>query len=161
MHRNGYQGRKFHREKDQRESLLEGLAEALIIHESIQTTITKAKEIRPIVEKLITRAKIGGLANRRYIIRKLQTKSSAHKLIDELAPKLSSRNSGYLRISKTVLRRGDNTQMARISFIFDQAIEESKQDIKEDSKENEDQVKNTKATTNNKKSSTTKKGNEK
>lgn len=119
MHRHGYQGKKFHRETDQRRALIQGLAEALIIHESIETTLPKAKEIRPYVEKLITKAKIGDLHNRRLIIGSLQTISTAHKLVDEIAPKLTARNSGYLRITRTSLRRGDNAQLARISFVDD------------------------------------------
>jgi large subunit ribosomal protein L17 len=119
MHRHGYKGRKFHRERDQREALIESLAEALIIHESIETTLPKAKELVPYVEKLITKAKKGDLHNRRQIISHLQTVSSAHKLVDEIAPKLSGRNSGHLRIERTVMRRGDNAQMARVSFVDD------------------------------------------
>lgn len=119
MHRHGYKGRKFHRERDQREALIESLAEALIIHESIETTLPKAKELVPYVEKLITKAKKGDLHNRRQIISHLQTVSSAHKLVDEIAPKLTGRDSGHLRIERTVSRRGDNAQMARVSFVDD------------------------------------------
>ncbi len=119
MHRHGYKGRKFNRERDQREALLQSLAESLIIHESIETTLTKAKEIAPIVEKLITKSKIGDLHNRRQIIAQLQTVGTAHKLIDEIAPKLKNRNSGHLRIERTKLRRGDNAQLARVSFVDD------------------------------------------
>lgn len=121
MHRHGYKGRKFHRERDQREALIESLAEALIIHESIETTLPKAKELVPYVEKLITKAKKGDLHNRRLIISNLQTISSAHKLVDEIAPKLAGRDSGHLRIERTELRRGDNAQMARVSFVDDLA----------------------------------------
>src|ERR1700733_5311353 len=117
MHRRGYQGTKFHRERDQREALIKSLAEALIIHESIETTLPKAKEIVPYVEKLITKAKKGDLHNRRQVIQGLQTIASAHKLVDEIAPKLGARNSGHLRITKTVARRGDNAQLAKVSFV--------------------------------------------
>lgn len=121
MHRHGYKGRKFHRERDQRRALIKGLADSLIKYESIETTLPKAKEIVPYVEKLITKAKVGDLHNRRLIISNLQTVASAHKLVDEIAPKLKNRNSGHLRIEKTVLRRGDNAQLARISFVDDLA----------------------------------------
>ena len=67
MHRHGYQGRKFHRERDQREALIKSLAEALITHESIETTLPKAKEVVPYVEKLITKAKKGDLHNRQGV----------------------------------------------------------------------------------------------
>lgn len=119
MHRHGYQGRKFHRERDQREALLKGLADSLVKYESIETTLPKAKEIVPYVEKLITKAKKGDLHNRRQIIAALQTLESAHKLVDEIAPKLGGRDSGHLRIVRTRVRRGDNTQLARVSFVDD------------------------------------------
>src|SRR6202012_4889184 len=119
MHRHGYKGTKFHRERDQREALIKGLAESLIIHESIETTLPKAKEVVPYVEKLITKAKKGDLHNRRQIVSSLQTIESAHKLVDEIAPKLGGRVSGHLRIEKTRLRRGDQAQLARVSFVDD------------------------------------------
>lgn len=119
MHRHGYKGRKFGRERDQREALIKGLADSLVIHESIETTLEKAKEIVPYVEKLITKAKKGDLHNRRQVIAGLHTVSSAHKLVDEIAPKLSGRDSGHLRIERTRTRRGDNAQLARVSFVDD------------------------------------------
>jgi large subunit ribosomal protein L17 len=118
MHRHGYKGRKFGRERDQREALIKSLAESLIIHESIETTLEKAKDLRPYVEKLVTKAIKGGLHNRRQIIKSLQTLEAAHKLVDDIAPKIK-RDSGYLRIVKTTTRRGDNAQLARISFVDD------------------------------------------
>jgi large subunit ribosomal protein L17 len=119
MHRHGYQGRKLHRERDEREALIKGLADSLIKYESIETTLLKAKEVVPYVEKLITKAKKGDLHNRRQVISGLQTLASAHKLVDEIAPKLSGRVSGHLRIEKTGFRRGDNAPLARISFVDD------------------------------------------
>jgi large subunit ribosomal protein L17 len=119
MHRHGYKGTKFHRERDQREALIKGLAESLIIHESIETTLPKAKAVVPYVEKLITKAKKGDLHNRRQVISSLQTISTAHKLVDEIAPKLGKRDSGYFRIKRTTLRRGDNAELARVSFVDD------------------------------------------
>lgn len=119
MHRHGYQGRKLHRERDQREALVSGLADSLVKYESIETTLPKAKEVVPYVEKLITKAKKGDLHNRRQVISALQTVASAHKLVDEIAPKLQGRTSGHLRIVRTRLRRGDNAQLARVSFVDD------------------------------------------
>ncbi len=119
MHRHGYQGRKLHRERDQRVALVKGLADSLVKYESIETTLPKAKEVVPYVEKLITKAKKGDLHNRRQVIADLQTIASAHKLVDELAPKMKGRTSGHLRIEKTRMRRGDNAQMARVSFVDD------------------------------------------
>jgi len=119
MHRHGYKGRKFHRERDQRSALIKGLADSLVKYETIETTIHKAKEIVPYVEKLITKAKKGDLHNRRQVISGLQTIASAHKLVDEIAPQLQARESGHLRIERTRVRRGDNTQLARVSFVDD------------------------------------------
>jgi large subunit ribosomal protein L17 len=119
MHRHGYKGRKFHRERDQRNALVKGLAESLVRDESIETTLPKAKELVPYAEKLITKAKKGDLHNRRQVLSGLSTVTSAHKLVDEIAPKLKGRDSGHLRIEKTKMRRGDNAQLARVSFVDD------------------------------------------
>src|SRR3954464_7250506 len=116
MHRHGYKGRKFHRERDQRGALVKGLADALVEYESIETTLPKAKEVVPYVEKLITKAKKGDLHNRRQIVASLSTIELAHKLVDDIAPKLTGRVSGHLRIEKTRFRRGDNAELARVSF---------------------------------------------
>lgn len=119
MHRHGYKGRKFGRERDQRAALIKGLATALVDHGSIETTLPKAKTVLPYTEKLITKAKKGDLHNRRQVISALNTLSTANKLVDEIAPKLTHRVSGHLRIEKIGYRRGDNSQMARISFVDD------------------------------------------
>ncbi len=116
MHRHGYSGRKFSRERDQRLALLRSLSVALIEHGSIETTLPKAKELRPRVEKLVSKAKKGDLHNRRQLVSLLASVTSAHKLVDQIAPAMK-RTSGYLRIQRTELRRGDNAQMARISFV--------------------------------------------
>src|ERR1700736_2041812 len=107
MHRHGYQGRKLHRELGPRRALIKGLADSLVKYESIETTLPKAKEVVPYMEKLITKAKQGDLHQRRQILASLQTPTSAHKLVDEIAPKLGARSSGHLRVQKTSLRRGD------------------------------------------------------
>lgn len=119
MHRHGYKGRKFGRERDQRQALMKGLADSLVKYESITTTLPKAKEIVPYTEKLITKAKKGDLHNRRQVIAGLHTLESAHKLVDELAPKLKGRTSGHLRIEKLGTRRGDRAEMAKVSFVDD------------------------------------------
>jgi len=117
MHRHGYKGKKFGRETDQRRALIKGLADSLVIHESIETTLPKAKETSSYLEKLITKAKKGDLHSRRQVISGLQTLEAAHKLVDVIAPQLSGRTSGHLRVSRTTLRRGDGTQMATVSFV--------------------------------------------
>lgn len=119
MHRHGYKGRKFGRETDQRTALIKGLASELIDHTSITTTLPKAKELVPYVEKLITKAKVGDLHNRRLIISKVAHPSAAHKLVDEIAPKLTGRNSGHLRIERSGWRKGDNAELATVSFVDD------------------------------------------
>ncbi|HAC55973.1 TPA: 50S ribosomal protein L17 [Candidatus Saccharibacteria bacterium] len=117
MHRHGYKGRKFGRERDQRRALIKGLATSLVTYESIETTVEKAKEVVPYVEVLITKAKKGDLHNRRQVIAGLSTLEAAYKLVDEIAPQLSGRTSGHLRIKRTRARVGDNAQLARISFV--------------------------------------------
>jgi large subunit ribosomal protein L17 len=119
MHRHGFKGRKFGRQKDQRRALIKGLASNLVVNESIVTTKPKAKELVPYLEKLITKAKKGDLHNRRQVISKMANTDSANKLVDEIAPKLAGRNSGYLRIKTEFSRRGDNAEMARVSFVDD------------------------------------------
>ena len=119
MHRHGYKGTKFGRQRDQRRALLKSLADSLILRESIETTLPKAKAVASYTERLITKAKIGDLHNRRQVISGLATLEAAHKLVDELTPKLSARNSGYFRVVRTTARRGDNAQMAKVSFVDD------------------------------------------
>ena len=118
MHRHGYTGRKFGRETDQRRALQRGLMRALIEHQSITTTLARAKEIRRGTEKLVTIAKKGGLANRRLLISRLDDIKTADLLMDVIAPQIK-RDSGYLRIERAGFRKGDNTEMATISFVDD------------------------------------------
>lgn len=118
MHRHGYKGRKFGRKTDQRRALRRGLMKALIEHQSITTTLARAKEIRRDTEKLITIAKRGGLANRRLLIARLDDIKTADLLMDVIAPQIK-RDSGYLRIERAGFRKGDNTEMGTISFVDD------------------------------------------
>lgn len=117
MHRHGYQGRKFGRERDQRQALMKGLAVSLVEHGEIETTLPKAKELKPYIEKLITKAKKGDLANRRHVIAALGSQTAAIRLVDVIAPQLGGRASGHVRITRTDLRVGDRAQMATISFV--------------------------------------------
>ena len=114
--RHGNNKRKFGREKNERKALVSSLALNLIVREKIKTTLPKAKDLRPAAEKLITKARRGDLSARRQVIASLSTLTVANKLVDEIAPQIT-RDSGYLRIIKTDLRRGDNTQMAIIEFV--------------------------------------------
>jgi len=117
MHRHGYVGRKFGRERDQRRALLKGLATSLVEHGKIETTLPKAKELVRYIEKLITKAKRGDLANRRRVIAGLSTQEAAARLIDVIAPQLTGRTSGHVRVTRTSLRVGDGAQMATIAFV--------------------------------------------
>ena len=117
MHRHGYKGRKFSRERDQRRALLKGLATSLVEHGKIETTLPKAKELVRYIEKLITKAKKGDLANRRMVIASLSTQAAALRLMDEIAPQLKGRTSGHVRVTRTRLRVGDGAQMAVIEFV--------------------------------------------
>ena len=119
MHRHGYKGRKFGRERDQRRALMKGLASSLVEYQSIETTLPKAKELVPYIEKLITKAKKGGLHNRRQVMAGLSTKEVADKLMDEIAPKLTGRTSGHVRVTRTRVRVGDGAEMATIEFVDD------------------------------------------
>ena len=118
MHNHGYKGRKFSRERDQRRALLRGLASNLVIYKSIETTLPKAKELVRHIEKLITKAKKADLANRRLVMSKLN-REAAVELCDHIAPNLTKRNSGHVRVFKTRVRVGDGAQMARIEFVDD------------------------------------------
>jgi large subunit ribosomal protein L17 len=118
MHRHGYKGRKFGRERDQRNALQRGQLRSLFIHGAITTTLPKAKELRPTAEKMITRARGGTLADRRAVIAALGNDIvTGHLLVDVIAPVIK-RDSGYLRIVKLdEARVGDNAEMARIEFV--------------------------------------------
>lgn len=117
MHRHGYKGRKFGRERDQRRALMKGLATSLVEHGKIETTLPKAKELVRYIEKLITKAKKGDLHNRRLVIAGLSTTAAAYKLVDEIAPQLTGRTSGHVRVERTRVRVGDGAQLATIEFV--------------------------------------------
>ena len=116
MHRHEYKGRKFGRKTDQRLALMRGLMCSLIRYQSITTTLARAKEIRRGLEKLVTMAKKGGLSNRHLIISRLNDIDTANLLVDVVAPQIK-RDSGYLKIERAGFRKGDNSEMATISFV--------------------------------------------
>ena len=115
--RHGMHGRAFRRHSAHRKAMFENLAAALIKHEQIKTTLPKAKDLRPIVERLITLGKHGGLANRRRAIAALQDAGLADKLLTTLAERYANRSGGYTRIIKAGYRYGDNAAMAIIEFV--------------------------------------------
>lgn len=128
MHAHGYKGRKFGRKTDQRRALTRGLMCSLIKYQTITTTLARAKEIRRMMEKLVTMARKGGLHNRRLIIARLGDLESATLLMDVIAPQIK-RDSGYLRIERAENRRGDNSEMGTISFVDEISLE--KEAVKE------------------------------
>jgi len=110
--------RKFGRDKTQKRALLNSLVLNLIVREKIKTTEPKAKELRPVIEKLITRAKGGNIATRRLIVAKLSNKGKeVKKLFDVIAPKYADKKGGYTRILKLGARKSDGAKMAVIEFV--------------------------------------------
>ena len=110
-------GRKLQRTGSHRIALFRNQSAALIKHEQILTTVAKAKELRPYIEKLITLAKKGGLANRRLAHARLQDDTQLKKLFDVLAERYASRNGGYTRVIKAGIRMSDASPMAVIEFV--------------------------------------------
>lgn len=116
--RHALKGRKFNRNTGQRTALLKSLVTALVKHEQIKTTLPKAKDLRPIVEKLVTVAKENTLANRRYLLSFLNgNHQSVERLLSHLGPRFKDRAGGYTRILKAGFRHGDMAPMAVIEFL--------------------------------------------
>ena len=114
-------GRKLNRNSPQRNSLKKGLAISIIEHESVRTTLAKAKEIRGFLEPLVTLAKENTVANQRLAYSKLRSKEAVAKLFDELGPRYKDRPGGYLRVIKRGLRNGDKAPAAQVEFVDKQA----------------------------------------
>jgi len=133
-----HSGRKLNRTKSHRKALFANLATALVEHEKIKTTLPKAKDLRPIVEKYVTLAKRGDLSSYRMLIGRLRSQEAAKKLMENLAARYKDRQGGYLRIVKAGFRYGDNAPMAVIEFVdrsqsegaqpVDKKVEESSQE---------------------------------
>jgi len=115
--RHGIRGRKFNRTTSHRKALFANLAAALIKHEQITTTLPKAKDLRPVVEKLITLGKKGGLHNRRLAIAKIGDEVVVAKLFGPLAQRYASRSGGYARVLKAGFRYGDAAPLAVIELV--------------------------------------------
>jgi len=111
-------GKKFSRMTGERRAFLRGLTKELIKHGKIETTETRAKAIRPIVEKLVTLAKKQDLASRRLLLSRIQNKNIVKKLFEEIGPKYEKRSGGYLRITKSAkYRKRDGAKLAKIEFV--------------------------------------------
>ena len=115
--RHGFKGRRFARSVSHRKSMFANLAVSLIEHEQIVTTLPKAKDLRPVVEKLITLGKRGDLHARRLLIARTRSEITAAKLIDVLGPRYRERPGGYVRVLKAGFRHGDNAPMAVIELV--------------------------------------------
>ena len=115
--RHGKVHRKLNRTAEHRKAMFANMAAALIKHEQIVTTLPKAKELRPIVEKLVTLAKRGGLHARRQALAELRDPPMVKKLFDVLGPRYASRNGGYTRVLKAGYRHGDSAPVGVIEFV--------------------------------------------
>jgi len=115
--RHGVAGRKLGVTTSHRLAMFRNMAASLIKHEQITTTLPKAREIRPYVEKLVTLAKTGGLSNRRLAHARLQDDDQLIKLFDTIAVRYADRPGGYIRIVKAGIRRSDATPMAVVEFV--------------------------------------------
>lgn len=114
-HKHGY--RKLGRNSSHRRAMLRNMATSLITHESIDTTLPKAKELRSVVEKMVTLGKKGGLHNQRQAASYLFDKGAVSKVFKDLAPRFEGRPGGYLRILKRGVRFGDGAKLATIQFV--------------------------------------------
>jgi len=115
--RHGFAGRRFNRTAAHRQAMFANMAAALIKHEQIVTTLPKAKDLRPVVEKLVTLAKKGGLNARRQAISQVRDETQVKKLFDVLAPRFGERKGGYTRVLKAGFRYGDSAPMEVIEFV--------------------------------------------
>lgn len=115
--RHAKSGRKLNRTSSHRKAMFANMAASLIEHEQIVTTLPKAKEIRPIVEKLVTLGKRGDLHARRQAISQIRDNDAVRKLFDAIATRYATRNGGYIRIMKAGFRTGDNAPLAVVEFV--------------------------------------------
>ena len=115
--RHGFRGRRLNRTSEHRQAMFANMAAALIKHEQITTTLPKAKELRPVVEKLITLGKRGDLHARRQAVSQIRDVAMVKKLFEVLGPRYKERNGGYCRVLKAGFRYGDNAPLAVIEFV--------------------------------------------
>lgn len=115
--RHGHGHRKLNRTHEHRTAMFANMAASLVKHEQIVTTLPKAKELRPVLERLITLAKKGDLASRRLVASRMRDETQTKKLFDVIGPRYASRAGGYLRIMKAGFRHGDNAAVAVIEFV--------------------------------------------
>lgn len=123
-------GRKFSRTSSHRQAMFANLARSLFMHEQIKTTLPKAKDLRSVAEKLITKAKKGDLAARREVLKTIRDKDVVKKLFDEIAPRFENRNGGYTRVLKAGHRQGDAADMAIIELTEKTSVKSSSEEAK-------------------------------
>ena len=124
--RHGFRGRRFNRTAAHRTAMFANMSAALIKHEQIVTTLPKAKDLRPVVEKLVTLAKKGTLHARRQAMADVRDETQVKKLFDVLAARFKDRRGGYIRIMKAGFRHGDSAPMAVIEFVDRDPAEKGK-----------------------------------
>lgn len=127
--KHGIKGRKLNRNSAHRKALMRNLSLAFLTHEMIKTTLPKAKELRPFVEKVITLAKVDSMANRRLAVSILGNQEIVERLFKEIGPRVQKRNGGYVRIMKFGFRTGDKAPMAILELV-DRVIVENKTEEK-------------------------------
>ena len=115
--RHGNAGRKFSKTASHREAMFANMVASLIVHEQITTTLPKAKDMRPIVERLVTLGKRGDLHARRIAIARIRDDGAVKKLFDTIGPRYGTRAGGYTRVVKAGFRHGDSAPMAVIEFV--------------------------------------------
>ncbi|MBH32594.1 MAG: 50S ribosomal protein L17 [Gammaproteobacteria bacterium] len=115
--RHRYSGRKLNRTSSHRLAMLKNMSASLIEYETIKTTVSKAKEVRSYVERLVTIAKIDSVSKRRIVFSRIRSKDAVSKLFNDIGPRFKNRPGGYLRIVRCGFRNGDKTDMALIQFV--------------------------------------------
>jgi large subunit ribosomal protein L17 len=137
-------GKKLNRDIKHRKALFKNLISALIVHEEIQTTENKAKAIKGLTDKLISRGKKGTLHARRTIAAFLQNKTAVNKIVDDLGPRFKNRVSGFTRIIRLGKRRGDDTMMVKMEFVEKKEVEEKKAEKRKKAKKEKREKKESK-----------------
>ncbi len=136
--RHNRKGRQLSRTSSHRRAMLRNLVTSLFEHERVTTTVAKAKEARPVAERLITRARAGGLAARRYVSSYVMSEDVAKKLMDDIAPRFATRPGGYTRIFKAGLRHGDSGEIGILELVERKIVKPGKEDKKKGAKQGKD-----------------------
>lgn len=128
--RHNRKGRQLSRTTSHRRAMLRNLVTSLFEHERVTTTVAKAKEARPVAERLITRARVGGLAARRYVSSYVVNENIAKKLMEDIAPRFATRPGGYTRIYRAGIRHGDSGEVGILELVERKIVKPAKEDGK-------------------------------